>query len=1600
MDVKPDKIAAGSSSTEKYYIYSSKAGKTAEESVQVLTPGTNIDNFVSSLKNQVIILEAAPNPIANFDSSDEWSKWLTKFNPTGKFSLKLDGTTAKNIQSFEFEFAAPWNIKFSSSTEALNFSFGPPLETGAEQARIPVPGISPAGSLLYCGLDLETGVLDSTVKEIFEYVGLADRASSLPTSVSSLPVKLGGPNASKKHNALWFNPSLSSQTTVRLQFQLVKVDLFQDFLIPALPGLEIQTADVICKKVLLAAVADAGPVSVDDNRVMFSVQCSVTPKNNPAINMIAGIELQESAIKLTFELVSPNSLSGILLWLKDLIPDEPIPVEDLINKGDDVFKDVNLRRMTIGLESGENAEGPKLSNFGIDIEISANFGQGSDLKPVVFLVTYAWNNRDHEVGSIRGQLWNYRRADVRAGFDLSTDQDLSPYYEQWASLQPITKSVPATYINLASIIPGHSIDNIPSNIPTQITRAYLSLSETTFAIGGTIKTRRLSQGPIPQPYLGQVKLDASYTWGKSNAFQISLGIMAGLQPSITSKHNEAAVLIGNLDYDSSLKTWELTATLDGLYVSTLYEFFDESSAVHVMPLIDSIAMSDITLDYKYTGKGAQTGGTSVGSYFKLSGALLIADLELDLTFEYNNDWNFVAVLKPQNAQAKLGDIITSILDGEKLDLPDFLADMQFGGEGRAKDNLRIDVLKEKPKPKTDEGSGNGADTGTSADTGTGSTTGSFYFIAEVAIGPLTLTFAQYHSTDWSATVPPKRMVKVTLTKFPEVDVPLIGNLTQPFDEMYYMWIQDATGQNKSKTPGLTRKDIRELNASLSDKLVPKDKFKQKVDSDVLMLAGSHFAMNITSLSGEKTCLLDYVFMKPSGTPVVSSQALGGNSAQSKGKTTTTAAADTDASENSESSAQAPFKKKAGPLSISNIGLKYSEKKLHIMFDATFELGPLGFSLIGLSINLGITSLEKLPDISASIQGMSAVFDKPPLSIAGIIRHGNTGALDYYAGGLIIGFVPYQFEAAGFYGKASPKGAQEFTSVFIFARLDGPLVTLEFAEISGVTGGFGYKSDVRLPSVDQVVNFPFVATDELDGSTGSALETLQRLTSVDANGWFRPLDNTYWAAAGLKVSALKMITLDAAVVVQFGASIKLGIFAVGVVDIPNAKSALKYAHIELGIQVVVDFDYGIFKAEAQLSPNSYIMHPDCHLTGGFGLYYWFDAPHADLSNVGSFVFTMGGYHQAFQIPDGYPNPPRLGISWSLGSDLSITGQAYFAITPKACMGGGRLNATFSAGPVKAWFDAFADFLINYKPFHFTAGAGICIGVSLEIDILFIHIHISIEVSADLNLWGPPVAGVVHVHLWIFSFSISIGDSASEIPAITLIEFYELVLQASSQQNTSTSTAPAAVSRPKNEGHVFLVQSGLINNSEIPEREQNAGWTVRGGTFSFVVSCKMAIDTVKLGDQSITYTTNAVYSRPMKLTNPMSSSLTVVITQDGTVQDDAEWGMEKSIKSVPTGLWASYSPDTDPSIGGKNHVPELLNSQSGGVPLMMGVLLTAPPPIMAPDKLPTFNIEDADLQELPAEKTFPNSTPSHPEWEPDNPQSGAAQWKAVHDNWMNP
>jgi hypothetical protein len=86
--------------------------------------------------------------------------------------------------------------------------------------------------------------------------------------------------------------------------------------------------------------------------------------------------------------------------------------------------------------------------------------------------------------------------------------------------------------------------------------------------------------------------------------------------------------------------------------------------------------------------------------------------------------------------------------------------------------------------------------------------------------------------------------------------------------------------------------------------------------------------------------------------------------------------------------------------------------------------------------------------------------------------------------------------------------------------------------------------------------------------------------------------------------------------------------------------------------------------------------------------------------------------------------------------------------------------------------------------------------------------------------------------------------------------------------------------------------------------------------------------------------------------------------------------------------------------KNNINDLLDDDKGSVKLMMGVLLQGPLAVMSKDTLKAFDILDAGLEDIPADKTFPDPGWSDESWEPDEPKEGAAQWDAVHVKWKSP
>jgi hypothetical protein len=56
------------------------------------------------------------------------------------------------------------------------------------------------------------------------------------------------------------------------------------------------------------------------------------------------------------------------------------------------------------------------------------------------------------------------------------------------------------------------------------------------------------------------------------------------------------------------------------------------------------------------------------------------------------------------------------------------------------------------------------------------------------------------------------------------------------------------------------------------------------------------------------------------------------------------------------------------------------------------------------------------------------------------------------------------------------------------------------------------------------------------------------------------------------------------------------------DAPSREKCLVY--VELGLVVEFNMLEGYFRVEAALAPTSFLLVPQCQLTGGFALVYWF------------------------------------------------------------------------------------------------------------------------------------------------------------------------------------------------------------------------------------------------------------------------------------------------------------------------------------------------------------------------------------------------------------
>ena len=465
----------------------------------------------------------------------------------------------------------------------------------------------------------------------------------------------------------------------------------------------------------------------------------------------------------------------------------------------------------------------------------------------------------------------------------------------------------------------------------------------------------------------------------------------------------------------------------------------------------------------------------------------------------------------------------------------------------------------------------------------------------------------------------------------------------------------------------------------------------------------------------------------------------------------------------------PLNRALGPLQGKKLGIGWLPNApgptLSLLFDGDVKLDVLDISLDELAIAVPLTSPGDFATYGLDLAGLGLSFSAGAVSLSGAFvklpaDDTATPPRPYpeYNGNVLVQAGTFSLAALGSYAYATDKQGQNgFASMFVFGTLSGTIGGPAFFFVTGLAAGFGYNRQLLLPTMSTVPDFPLVQLlSEAAPPTDPAAVLMRMASDVP------PQRGEYWLAAGVNFTSFDLLKTSALLTVEFGQELEIALLGQTTLSLPPAPAGatkpVTYAYLELGVEVVVLPDTGSLAATALLTSNSYVIDPACKLTGGFALSSWFgDNPHA-----GEFVVTVGGYHPAFTPPSYYPSVPRLAFNWPVTSELTISGDAYFALTASAAMAGGGLSIVYSSGNLRAWFTAQMDALAYWAPFQYHLGMAVNLGASYKMDLGFTTVTLAAELGATLTVWGPPMGGTAYINWSVISFSIGFGAGQPASP----------------------------------------------------------------------------------------------------------------------------------------------------------------------------------------------------------------------------------------------
>lgn len=602
----------------------------------------------------------------------------------------------------------------------------------------------------------------------------------------------------------------------------------------------------------------------------------------------------------------------------------------------------------------------------------------------------------------------------------------------------------------------------------------------------------------------------------------------------------------------------------------------------------------------------------------------------------------------------------------------------------------------------------------------------------------------------------------------------------------------------------------------------------------------------------------------------------------------------------------PIQKSAGPIHFDRIGFGLKGTELNFLLDASLTVGKLNISLEGLSVSTPINEFSPHFDL----YGLGLNFKSSAIEIGGGLLKANPtpdNAEYAYDGFLQVRAKKLALTALGSYAKLKT-GEPSF---FAYVNVDYPLGGPPYFFVMGFAAGFGYNRNLKVPDIENISTFPLVqqalhGPPTKKGNQTDADYLMDQLKLIEQ--YVPPEVGQYFIAAGIKFTTFKIVNSFALLAFSFGRRMQINLFGNTYLIHPpvdsnqilgagsGAESALSnipyMAKISIDLLASYFPDDGIMEAKGAIKSGSYVYSPLAHIDGNFAFKSWLTGEHA-----GDFVFSLGGYHPEFKVPDHYPKRSwlkPLSLKYGISDHLYAKGSLYFALTPGALMVGGALEAVFDAGPFHASFGLHADFLVYFKPYHYDVKIGIDIHLSYTFDVAFVTKTVSLNAGADLHIWGPEFSGSARVHFLSFSKTISFGGGRNVPGSIPWSEFKESFLPIRDKLLSVNCS------------------KGMLTNY------QSAGgkevWLVDPKAFVFELNSVIPIVTASYsaGDSpedkrnaSIGVNRTPVGIKPMRLdTGDFHSNLSVKIIKDGDTLDLDDFIYTPVLKNQTAALWGDY------------------------------------------------------------------------------------------------